>query len=275
MLQKKSTKYPILLVHGFGYRDNKIINYWGRIPSMLEKQGCKIFYGNQEANATIEVNGKCLASEISKIIAEENVEKVNVIAHSKGGLDIRYAISTLGIGDKVASVTTISTPHHGSKTVDFLLKFPDAIVRIVAFFADLMVRIWGDKTPDSYNTFYSLTTKKAREFNEDNPDDINVYYQSYAFIMKNAFSDIFLFLPHFVVKCIEGENDGLLTSESVRWGEYKGVYRGTTNRGISHCDEVDMRRREFSKKKSDNKYKVSNIIDFYSEIVSELAERGF
>ena len=39
-------KYPILLVHGMGFRDNKYIGYWGRIPNALEEMGCKIYFGN-------------------------------------------------------------------------------------------------------------------------------------------------------------------------------------------------------------------------------------
>lgn len=28
-------KYPVLLVHGMGFRDSKRISYWGRIPAKL------------------------------------------------------------------------------------------------------------------------------------------------------------------------------------------------------------------------------------------------
>lgn len=30
-------KYPVLLVHGMGFKDYKLVNYWGRIPETLEK----------------------------------------------------------------------------------------------------------------------------------------------------------------------------------------------------------------------------------------------
>ena len=33
-------KYPLLLVHGMGFRDNEYINYWGRIPDTLSAMGC-------------------------------------------------------------------------------------------------------------------------------------------------------------------------------------------------------------------------------------------
>ena len=126
---RNSLRYPVLLVHGMGFRDDQPIGYWGRIPRVLESAGCRIFYGNQDSNASIETNGAHLARRIDEILAETGAEKVNIIAHSKGGLDARYAISTLGMGDRVASLTTMSTPHHGSKTVDLLLRVPDCLVR--------------------------------------------------------------------------------------------------------------------------------------------------
>jgi len=269
---KINLKYPVLLVHGMGFRDNKVINYWGRIPKELEKIGCKIYYGYQESNADIETNGLHIKKRIEDIVSETNCEKVNIIAHSKGGLDTRYAISTLGIGDKVASLTTISTPHNGSVTVDRLLNLPDFLVRFVGFSTDCCYRIIGDRNPSSYKVFHSFTTQKAKEFNIKNPDDPNVYYQSYAFVMKNCFSDIFLWFPNLVVNFFEGENDGLLTPASVRWANFKGVFRGVGNRGISHCDEVDMRRRKLSKKVGNG---VSDITDIYKSIVEELSELGF
>ena len=64
----ENLKYPVLLVHGMGYRDSKYINYWGRIPAKLEENGCKIYYGNQDSNWTVESNGVFLAEKIKEII---------------------------------------------------------------------------------------------------------------------------------------------------------------------------------------------------------------
>lgn len=53
VLRKKqkicSTKYPVLLVHGVFFRDFKHLNYWGRIPKELEKNGAVIYYGNHNS----------------------------------------------------------------------------------------------------------------------------------------------------------------------------------------------------------------------------------
>ena len=51
-----STKYPLLLVHGVGFRDLRYFNYWGRIPRELARYGASVYYGNQEAFATVAWN---------------------------------------------------------------------------------------------------------------------------------------------------------------------------------------------------------------------------
>lgn len=265
-------KYPFLLVHGMGFRDRNKLNYWGRIPSVLEQLGCTVFYGNQDANGAIETNGAFLKNRIEEVISESGAERVNIIAHSKGGLDSRFAISTLGMGKYVASLTTISTPHNGSVTIDKLLTFPDILVKAVGKCTDFFLRIGGDKEPDSYKVFHELTTDYAKDFNKRNPDFRDTYYQSYAFVMKNPFSDIFLLFPNLVISIIEGENDGILTPSSANWGEFKGVFQSNSRRGISHCDEVDLRRKRLTKKQGEN---LSDIVELYKNIAAELAEKGF
>ena len=267
-----SLKYPVLLVHGMGFRDYKKICYWGRIPRMLEEMGCRVFFGNQDSNADIETNGNHLEQRILQILEETGAEKINIIAHSKGGLDTRYAISKWNLGKKVASLTTISTPHHGSKTMDSLMKIPQILLRVGSFCADIWFRILGDKNPHTYRVLQSFTTFEAEKFNAEHPDSEAVFYQSYAFIMKKSSSDIFMFLTHAFVYMFDGENDGLLAPDSAKWGEFKGIYHGVGNRGISHCDEVDMRRKRFSKKQGDG---IADILDLYREIVSDLMKRNF
>ncbi len=269
---KRQLKYPILMVHGMGFRDRKYLNYWGRIPAALESAGCQIFYGNQDSNASIETNALVLRDKIMKILEKTGAEKVNVIAHSKGGLDIRCAIVKYGLGDKVASVTTMSTPHNGSVTVDKLLKLPDFLVRIAGSCTDLVFRVLGDKQPDSYTVFKSLTTAGAKKFNEEYPDAPETYYQSYAFAMKSPFSDMFLWFPSLVVWLVEGVNDGLLTPDAVKWTNFKGIVRSNSRRGISHCDEVDMRRLRLTGKQGDG---VSDITDFYLSVANDLMLMGY
>ena len=121
-------KYPILMLHGMGFRDDGRIGYWGRIPKALESAGYKVYYGRQDSSASIEVNARQIADSLEEILKSVNTDKVNIIAHSKGGLEARYLASALGYGDRIASISTLSTPHNGSKTVDRLMRFPDGLI---------------------------------------------------------------------------------------------------------------------------------------------------
>lgn len=87
--------------------------------------------------------------------------------------------------------------------------------------------------------------------------------------MKKMTSDMFMAVPWAVVNHFEGENDGLLAPRAVKWTNFKGVYYGTDGRGISHCDEVDMRRSRLSSKKDGD---VSDITEFYVDMIKGLKE---
>lgn len=51
------TKYPILLVHGVFFRDFRYVNYWGRIPKELQRNGATVYYGQQQSAAAVEDSG--------------------------------------------------------------------------------------------------------------------------------------------------------------------------------------------------------------------------
>lgn len=268
-------RYPVLLVHGMGFRDSRIINYWGRIPDVLKQHGADIYYGKQDSNGSIESNARQLSVSLDDALKASGAKKVNIIAHSKGGLEARYLISSMGYGSKVASLTTVSTPHNGSLTVDRLIKHTRPAVKLGCKAVDMWNLITGDRSPDTYSAVCSFETENAMRFNAENPDDENVYYQSYACAMKKASSDMLMSWTWLVVNCFEGENDGLLAPRSAKWTNFKGTYYGNGKRGISHCDEVDLRRRSFTGTPSKNKGDVSDITMLYEEIIEGLKEKGF
>jgi len=268
------TVYPILLVHGVGFRDNLFFKYWGRIPIYLERNGAKVFYSNTNAWGTIEKNSATLVKRIDMILAETGVEKINIIAHSKGGLEARYLISSLGYGGKVASLSTIATPHHGAKAMDIYLAFPKWFRKFIAFFPNLLYRLFGDKKPDFYKGTEELGTKFCLRFNAENPDPENVYCQSFTTVMTHFYSDLFMCFPYWLTYIVEGHSDGLVTPKSAEWANFRGIINcASSRRGISHIDSIDLRRRRLTKKKADGKY--SDITDFYIELVEGLKVKGF
>ena len=81
-MDKFELKYPVLLIHGMGFRDDRRINYWGRIPKALEEMGCKIFYGNQDSNASIETNGRAIKKRIEEILQERAEHQGNSVSQN-------------------------------------------------------------------------------------------------------------------------------------------------------------------------------------------------
>ncbi len=270
------TRYPIVLLHGMGFHDGMPGTwYWGRIPEILRQNGTKVYFGNLDGNATIASNAKQLVPVVQKILKETGAEKVNMIGHSKGGLEARYFVSSLGMGHTVASVTTIGSPHHGSITIDKLLAHLSLPIYIGSALTDSIRRHYGDQDPHTFDVIRQLSTDYMRQFNRHNPDDPKVYYQSFAFAMQSSLSDPFMSIPNAIVSLFEGENDGMITPQNARWTNFRGVYRGTSKRGISHPDEVDYLRRRFSKQQPNGKYEISDMTAFYLSIVKDLKRRGF
>ena len=266
------TKYPIVLIHGAGFRDLKWPVYWGRIPRTLERRGARIFYGLQDCWASTETNAREIVRRIDEILTETGAEKVNLIAHSKGGLEARMAASSLQAGDRIASVTTVATPHHGSKTIDRLFGAPKALFNAAAFAVNNWIRVVGDRRPDFLAVCRGFTTEHMAAFNRENPDVPGVFYQSFGCVMAHPLSDINLSTANFVLDRIEGENDGLVSLASAKWGERFTVLRGSGRRGVSHLDAIDLRRRPFSRRPGAG---VQDICDVYVAMVQDLKQRGF
>ncbi|MDR2665797.1 MAG: alpha/beta fold hydrolase [Oscillospiraceae bacterium] len=267
------TRYPLLLLHGAGARDFKRANYWGRIPEALERRGASVYHGYQDGWGTVEYNAGVIRDRVNDILRGTGCEKLNIIAHSKGGLEARYLISALGMANHIASLTTIATPHRGSKTYDIFYRMPKFLYKVFSAPIDLVFRMLGDKNPDFFTASRIFSTKEAELFNEMNPDSERVYYQSYAAVMRNSFSDILMAVPHFFVRLVEGENDGLVTPGSAKWANFKGILRGAANRGASHIDVTDARRRRLTIGLGDGC--VSDICDVYVDIAAQLKNMGF
>ena len=128
------TKYPILLVHGIVIKDWKFVKCFGNIKKVLNQAGFDIETSKTDGFGTIENNANQLKKQIEEMLVKYNTDKVNIIAHSKGGLDSKYLIKELKMEDHVASLTTLCTPHKGSKIADKLLSLPKWIIKILEIF---------------------------------------------------------------------------------------------------------------------------------------------
>ena len=262
------TRYPILMVHGVFFRDFKYFNYWGRIPKELEENGARIYYGNHQSAASVEDSAKELSERILRIIEESGSEKINVIAHSKGGLDCRYAISMLGMDRYIATLTTVNTPHRGCVFADYLLSnVPQAMKQKIAGGYNAALKKMGDKNPDFIAAVSDLTASACRDFNEKVEDSPDVYYQSVGSKLNIAMGGRFpLNFSYQLVRYFDGANDGLVAESSFPWGQKFTFLTTEGKRGISHADMIDLNRENI---------KDFDVREFYVGVVRELNEMGY
>lgn len=262
-----ATKYPILLVHGVFFRDSRYLNYWGRIPAALEANGAVIYYGNQPSAASVDQCGKYLAERIKTIVSETGCEKVNVIAHSKGGLDIRCAMSRHGAAEYIDSVTTVNTPHRGCEFADYLLnKLPRAMQDKVAAAYNGTLKRLGEPGADFMSAVSDLTASACAEYDKEFAAPEGVICQSIGSKLKRAQSGKFpLNFTYHLVKYFDGANDGLVSEKSFKWGDRYIFVEAPGTRGISHGDMIDLNRENIPG---------FDVREFYVTLAAELKQRG-
>ena len=214
-------KYPILLVHGVGIKDFKFLRAFGNIENYLKEEGYIVYTSTQDGFGTIENNAKQLKEQIIEILSKENVDKINLIAHSKGGLDSKYMIENLDMQDKIASLTTLCTPFKGSIIASLLFKLPNFLKKYLAFILNTTYKIFKDKNPDALKVCEELQKHNCIE-KETLHVHNSIYCQSYSSTLKHKRDDFLMGIPLFFSRFYEDESsDGLVNKDSTKFENYK------------------------------------------------------
>jgi len=261
--EQTSLKYPVILVHGIMAHDRKgIIDYWGRIPKVLRENNVIVYLGNTDAWGSYESNAEILKNTIDNVLSETGSEKVNLIAHSKGGIDSRYMIWNYNYADKIASLTTISTPHRGAEIADLIYSQKIINTKIFRKSIEIYEKLHRDQNPDLYSVNYQLTTYNMEEFNKKIVMDDRVYFQSLYTTLHSPMDDTMFYYSYKYIKKISGANDGIVSELSASWGNN---IKKIGNR-ISHAEIIDYKKLKI--------YGV-NIPDIYLKIVRDLGKLGY
>lgn len=183
------------------------LHYFRGIQSFLKEDGFDVHHTTVGFASGLNARAADLQAEITRVLKETKADKVHIIAHSMGGLDARAMIARLGMADRVASLTTIGTPHHGTSFADRKLEKGGHDFIEMSKAVDL-------------HGFEDLSRAACRKFNEAvrNAEASNdVYYQTYA--ASEEFEAVLIFLqPAWkIIKKEEGDNDGLVPLASQAW----------------------------------------------------------
>ena len=258
-----ATKYPIVLVHGIALKDFKMFKAFGRIERMLRADGYTVSTADTDSFGKIETNAEQLRDYINGVTEATGAERVNIIAHSKGGLDTRYMIDRLGMAPRVASVTFLCTPHKGSQIATKIYAMPRPVSRFLAFWLNLGYRITGDRQPDSLEVCRQLSSAPDGVLEEFAPAD-GIYMQSYSTKLDRPRDDFVMGIPLIFSRRFEQDvSDGLVSEASSKFADYRGR---CVDGSVSHSEIVDFMVKSSKKEK---------IYAFYRELCADLAKRGY
>ncbi len=274
--------YPIVLAHGVCRFDALLndaldldnnddpeldnLHYFKGIRTMLKDKGYVVYHSNVAWAAGVEKRADDLKENLLKILNETRTEKVNIIAHSMGGLDARHMMfndrNDEEIHQRIASLTTISTPHEGSPFADWGL---DNLTPLHLLIQKLGVDLSALK---------DLRTDTCKTFNEH--QDVKEFemackgtikFQTYA--GRQDFWSVFsgLKIPFEIIRKAEGENDGMVSVRSARWrDEY---FKGTLDK-TDHLNETGWWAPDQLLAAESPDELLARIHDFYAGIAEQL-----
>ena len=257
-----ATNYPIILAHGI-FMKPRLFRVFRYIQHGLSAAGYRVYVADTDGVGNTESNALMLSKQIDEILEKEKAEKINIIAHSKGGLESVHMIEHLDMGKKIASLTTICTPFRGSAVASFVNGLPGFLLSTFVFFTNAFYKILGDKNPDFRTAVKQLDLRD--EYDKENVlASHGIYCQSYSSRMHKATSDPVLSISYLISTHHERDvSDGMVSNKSTRFAKYKG---DCIEDSVSHNEIVCYLTRRSKKEK---------VLRFYISLCEELSQMGF
>ncbi|MCX4246960.1 esterase/lipase family protein [Paraliomyxa miuraensis] len=290
--------YPIVLAHGFFGFENlaglDFVPYWYGVPEHLEALGHTVCVGEVDPFNDSTDRGMQLLERAQDCAAATGHAKVNILAHSQGGLDARVAAHMAP--QLVASVTTVATPHHGTPIADIALGLtPNAGAAALVdwLVQNLGAPIWDEVGNETslYEALYQMSQPGITEFNATYTDAPGVLYTSVTgrtglhdggdaceptsppppllithFEDTLDTTDALFLIPEVILSdgvFSQQPNDALVRVVDSRWGEFLGCVPA------DHLDEVGQLIGD-----SPGLGNAWNHLDFYADLVAYLRDRG-
>jgi triacylglycerol lipase len=238
---------PVVLAHGvFGFDEMRVgstqVEYFRGVAEHLQGMGAEVHRPRVPPVSSVAVRAQQLADYIRELPGP-----VNIVAHSLGGLDARYAITRLGLDDRVASLTSVGAPHRGTPLADHAALLDKLkLHRLLGLFGL------------DVEAFFDMSREQARKFNQLVPDVEEVSYLCVVGVAPSAPGQIHPILapPHRYLLEKAGPNDGLVPRDSQVWGEVVGEVEA------DHFAQVGWSRH-------------FNVTRLYGDLLRELRDRGF
>ncbi|TEB21489.1 alpha/beta-hydrolase [Coprinellus micaceus] len=202
----------IILLPGWAAKPSDPENTWDSVLEYLDAERTAFFVPHlYHRFGSIDERAESAIDEISEIFYGL---EVHLIGHSLGGLVARFIAARNDLPFTVRTITTLGSPHHGIKYLNFLPRMngDGGLASIIRWMLD-----------SDYGGIFNVTPKSMDEFNAKTPNNPAVQYFSWAgrlrpyqvkYVPVLAF--VSLFHPY---------NDGVVGVESAKWGIHLGTVK--------------------------------------------------
>ena len=246
------TRYPLFLMHGMAGTDAwlDIVTYWWGIEPHLEDAGYRVEAPAVDPFQPPEIRAAQWNEHLDDLWATGTARRVHITGHSQGGLDARWLATHLDPERRVVSVTTLGTPNHGTSVADALLGLVDDAI-LTSWILDELSNAYAEwvgapSEQDLMDQLDAMSRPTMARFNDEVPDREDVQYFSWAgrtcavldllCQAGNGGEAVFIPLatPFWVIQVLEGDNDGLVSVDSARWGTFLGVLSADHMNEVGH-----------------------------------------
>jgi len=247
--EARFTRYPVVLVHGMAGTDSYLggYPYWYDVMPGIEADGYLAMTPAVDALAPPETRAQQWSAILDTLQADGQGRRFNLLGHSQGGVDARYLATTLDEGARIASITTLATPHYGSALADV----SNGVIEVTPLLSGLLEDAVSALTSaiglgDAQLLFAAeaMTRPAMEAFNAATPDHPDVTYYSWSarscgLVEFGCQADMggetiapYLVATYRALQLLDGDNDGIVPTASAMWGEHLGTI------GADHFDEI-------------------------------------
>ncbi len=229
--QSGAVRNPIVLAHGFA---SDADGFFGVANALNQVGADNVIATEVEAFESSFARGEELLQQIEVFLAVSGEDKVNIIAHSQGGVDSRYVAGVRP--DLVGSVTSLASPHRGVNTADVLDAVTGPLTDDIAGLLDALVILFGaSDTTSLFGSLSTLSSDGAAGFNSVFPQGLRTDGCETTPLVNVARGPFRFIFPRFVRDY--SVNDGPRVVNGVRYFSLGGV---TTLFNNNIADPIDF-----------------------------------
>lgn len=199
----------VVFLHGFaGFADVRVGRlssaYFRGVAKRLHARGIEASFLRVSPFAPVMVR----AGELCEAVRDLGPGRMHLVAHSMGGLDARFALTHLGLRDRVASLVTVATPHKGTPIADVSSR----LFRASHFFEK------------NLGSVLDLTTARMAAFEAETPDADDVHYACVVASPQRGVLGVgpWLLPTYSWLRRRVGDNDGVVPVASQKRGRLLG-----------------------------------------------------